>query len=423
MFEVIDTLSKGRFLISKEKINLRDFLNFSVLVLIGLYIFINPFPHLTAIKETSFYLSFLILLILLFRRKTDFSFTTPLTIPFILFIGWTFTGLFFALDKENSIHDFYSHLLRYIVLYFIIITVFNSRKRFTTLSRIIIASSTTYSIWGIIYFYLIMGYSWATRYSYGGAKGFLGYEVSGNSLCVLVIFSILLSLNLFMNSSPRGRIILFLCTIPQLTLIFLIQSKGGFIALFLSVMMILWKNRKLQLAALILLVVITAMSPIKKRFSVDQFIKNYRIRMMFTTLEIVKDYPIIGIGFGNLTYGEKIDLEMYNNRVPEKFRQKSDLIIGSPHNMLLNILVRLGVVGLALFLFIIAIFVRMCWQCIRYGKDDVVKNWGLCMLSAFLAFFVIGMADQMFHHFTEVVLYTILSMGTIIWRINKEPSV
>lgn len=292
-----------------------------------------------------------------------------------------------------------------------------------TLSRIIIASSTTYSIGGIIYFYLIMGYGWTTRYSYGAAKGLLGYEVSGNSLCVLVIFSILLSLNFFMKSSPRGRIILILCMIPQLALTFLIQSKGGLIALLLSVMLMLWKNRKILLAVLILLVVITAMSPIKNRFSVNQFIQNHRIRMMFTTLEIVKDYPITGIGFGNETYGKKMDLEMYNNRVPEKYRQRSDLIILAPHNMLLNILVRLGVIGLALFLFIIAMFVGMCWQYIRYGTDDFVKNWGLCILSAFLAFFVIGMADQMFHHFTEVVFYTILSMGTILWRINIEPSV
>ncbi|UCE74400.1 MAG: O-antigen ligase family protein [Methanomassiliicoccales archaeon] len=145
--------------------------------------------------------------------------------------------------------------------------------------------------------------------------------------------------------------------------------------------------------------------------------------MMFTTLEIVKDYPVMGIGFGNETYGKKVDLEIYNNRVPEKYRQKNNNIILAPHNMLLNILVRLGVVGLSLFLFIIVIFVRMCWHCIRYGTDDFVKDWGLSIVSTFLAFFLIGMIDQMFHHFTEVVLFTILSMGTILWRINKESSV
>jgi len=403
-----------------KDINIFELLNHSVPVFMGIFIFINPFPHMTAIKEICFYLSCLILLLLLFRRKADFSFTTPLMIPFILFIGWTVVGLFFALDKENSIHDFYSHLLRYIVFYFIVINVFNSRKRFMTLSRIIIASSTAYSILGIFYFYLIMGYTWTTRYSYGAAKGFLGYEVSGNSLCVLVIFSILLSLNLSMNSSSRGRIILIFCMIPQLALVFLIQSRGGFLALFLSVMLILWKNRKIQLAALILLVVITAISPIKNRLTVNHFIQNYRIKMMFTTLEIVKDYPVIGIGFGNETYGKKLDLEMYNNRVTEKYRQKNNLIILAPHNMLLNILVRLGVVGLALFLFIIGLFVRMCWQCTRYGTDDFVKNWGLCIISALLAFFIIGMVEQVFHHVTEVVLYTIFSMGTILWRLNES---
>ena len=142
--------------------------------------------------------------------------------------------------------------------------------------------------------------------------------------------------------------------------------------------------------------------------------------MMFTTLEIVKDYPVIGIGFGNETYGKKVDLEMYNNRVPKKYRQNHNSIIAAPHNMFLNILVRTGFGGLALFLFILFVFVRMCWRCVSYGEDDFVKTWTLCIVSAFLAFLIIGMFEQMFHHVTEVVLYTILSMGTILWNLNES---
>jgi len=332
-------------------------------------------------------------------------------------------GLFFALDKENSIHDFYSHLLRYVVIYFILINFFNSKKRFINLSRIIIISSTSYSILGLFYFYIIMGHSWTTRFSYGNV-GLLGYEVFGSSICALVIFSILLSLNFFMDRSLRRKVTFGLCLIPQIALVFLVQSQGAYIALFLSLIVLLWRNKKTLLSALVILVIVTAISPIKGRLSglttMEGISGNYRIKMMFTTLEIVKDYPVAGIGFGNETYGKKVDLRMYNNRAPEKYRQSSNNIIAAPHNMFLNILVRTGFLGLALFLSILFVFARMCWRCVRYGEDDFVKKWALCIVSAFLAFLVIGMFEQMFHHVTEMILYTILSMGTILWSLNES---
>ena len=234
MFELIDTPSKERFLRWKEKATVWDFLHAIVLIFMGIYIFINPFPHMTAVKGICFYLSALLVCALIIFKKMDFSFRSPLLAPFCLFTAWVLYGLFFAVDKENSIHDFHAHLLRYIALYFILINVFNSRKQFIALTRIIIASSTTYSILGIFYFYFILGNSWATRFSYGASKGFLGYEVAGNSLCALVIFSILLTLSLFRNASFRQNVFLVFCLIPQIAFVFLVQSRGAYIALFLS---------------------------------------------------------------------------------------------------------------------------------------------------------------------------------------------
>lgn len=425
MVALIDTLSKERFLGWKEKATVWGSLEWILLVLMGAYIFINPFPHMTAVKGICLYLSLFLVCAFIIFKKIDFSFRTPLLIPFCLFTGWVLYGLFFAVDKENSIHDFHAHLLRYIAVYFILINVFNSRKRFMALSRTIIASAVTYSIVGISYYYLILGNSWTERYSYveavsGFAKGWLGYEVSGNSLCVLMIFSMLLTLGFLRKGAFRHNLALVLCLIPQLAFVFLVQSRGAYVALILSLIVLLWNNKKVQVAVLILFVVLVAMLPVKDRISVDSFKHDYRVKMLLTTLEVVKDYPVIGIGFGNETYANTIDLEMYNNRVPEEYRQMKGYITRAPHNMLLNILVRTGFLGLALFLSLLFVFFWMCCRCALRGRDEFIRKWGLCMCSVFLSFFVIGMFEQMFHHFTEVLLYTILAMGTILWRLNNN---
>ncbi|MCK4468783.1 MAG: hypothetical protein KAU60_10565 [Desulfobacterales bacterium] len=138
-------------------------LNLSVPILMGIFIFFNPFPHTTAIKEICFYSSFFIVLILIYFKKIDFSFKSPLTLPFVLFTAWAFIGLFFALDKGNSIHDFHAHLLKYLVLYYILINSFNSRKQLVGLSWMIIVSATIFSIGEIYYFYFMLGNSFSAK--------------------------------------------------------------------------------------------------------------------------------------------------------------------------------------------------------------------------------------------------------------------
>jgi hypothetical protein len=48
----------------KEK--LFKILIFNVPILMGIYLFLNPFPHTTAIKEISFYTSVMIVILLVF---------------------------------------------------------------------------------------------------------------------------------------------------------------------------------------------------------------------------------------------------------------------------------------------------------------------------------------------------------------------
>jgi O-antigen ligase len=157
-------LIKTQFTKPNNVFKIFDFLNQSVPVLVGVFIFFNPFPHTTAFKEISFYLSVVIVVVLVLFKRTEISLKTPLLIPFGIFVFWSFLSIFWALNVENSIHDFYSHLIRYIILYFIIISFFNSKKRLVCLSWVIIISSTVFSVGGLIYYYLILNNSLSVRF-------------------------------------------------------------------------------------------------------------------------------------------------------------------------------------------------------------------------------------------------------------------
>ena len=381
-------------------------LNLSVPVLMGIFIFLNPFPHITSLKEACFYGSVIITLILACFRKIDFSFKSPLTLPFALFFIWVFIGLFFALDKGGSIHDFRTHLLKYIVFYYILINYFNSSNRLVYLSWIVIFSSAIFSAGEIIYFYAMLGNTLSTKLVTGIA------EVPVNLIGFFAVPAAIFSFhNIITDNNLRIKIISLLCLLPISILCFLTQTRSTVLALFLSVIILCFKNKKILVVCLGILFIATAMSPIKDRITNGDLIRALRLGIHYTTLQVIKDFPIMGIGFGMETYGngEFFDLKKYNKKVPEKYR---GYIYTDPHSMPFSIAVRTGLIGLAFFLNILFVTFMMGWRCIRQGKDD---DWARSLISAVVAVLVIGFFEPSFSHVPEVVIYTLLAMMTIVF--------
>jgi len=410
----IDTVLKVNEQNARKKIF--KILNLSVPILMGTFIFFTPFPHTTAIKEICFYLSVFIVPILIYFKKIGFSFRSPLTLPLALFVIWVFIGLFFALDKGSSLHDFRAHLLKYLAIYYILINFFSCRKRLIILSWIIIVSATIFSIGGLTYFYFIIKTPISTRF---GFSHMMNIDLIG----FVTIFAILLSLHQFkLENSLYRKIILFVCLLGTLMATFLTMSKGSLLALFVALIVFFVKRNNLLVIFLIIfsLIAVKTVPALKARFKPSAILQNERIGINLTTLEIIKDYPVTGIGFGMETYGYSgfIDLSKYNAMIPPQYRQGTP--IRSPHNSFADIAVRTGVVGLALFLFVYFVFVRLGWNVIRYGKDDFIKNWGICMMAAFISVVIQGLfADGMFGP-QAIVLYTIFAIMTILWQLNTE---
>ncbi len=392
-------------------------LKLSVPILMGIFIFFNPFPHTTTIKETCFYGSVIIILILICFKKIEFSFKSPLTLPFALFTAWVFIGLFFALDKGSSLHDFRAHLLKYLVLYYILINSFNSRKQLVGLSWIIIISATIFSIGEIYYFYFMLGNSLSTKLVPGLP------EISVNRIGFITVTAALFSLHhIIIGSNLYVKTISFICLFPLCILSVLTQARSTVAALFLSVIILCFKNKKILIACLGIILIVIYISPLKNRFIHANPITGLRLDINYTTFEVIKDFPIIGIGFGMGTYKNAniIDLTAYNKKVPVKYRQKS--IHTDPHSMPFSIAVRTGLIGFTLFLYILFISFKICWNCFRHGKDDSIKRWGRCVASAFVTVIIIGVFESGFDHVSEVVFYTILAMMTIVWRLGNVSS-
>ena len=110
----------------------------------------------------------------------------------------------------------------------------------------------------------------------------------------------------------------------------------------------------------------------------------------------------------------------YNQEVDEKHRMTH--LYNAPHNMIVDTATRVGLVGLALFLYALFMFLRMGWHLIRNGRDEFAKHWSLCIMGAFVAVFIQGMSENTLSGPPAVILYVIFAMMTILWRMQDEPT-
>ncbi len=415
-------------------------LNGGVLCLMGIFIFFNPFPHTTSIQEISFYLSVFLVVLGIITQKMPFSFTSPLSLPLALFTLWAGLGLFFALDPENSLHDFYAHLLKYLMLYYILINAFNSNERIKWLSWIIIISATVFCVGALGYEYIILGAS-----ENSARLGARFVHPPTNLIGVICLFAVIIAIHYLAEKgrSWKSRSLLGFCLLPLLVVTVLTQSRSNLVAMGMVAVILLSKYKKVLLVFVLLFALFVCLTPIKDRLFIsgksnigDKWSLIHRVSMAYISYEILKDYPIVGTGFGDKTFQNRkvLDLNAYNERIPKKFRLDAlgsrflnlegpgtvEFLFKRPHSMFSSVGVRMGLVGLVFFLYLLFSAGWLCWKTMQHGQNVFVKGWGRCMMAAFVMFLIKGSLDPIFAHVTEVVLFTILAMITIVWKLNQK---
>lgn len=396
------------------------FLNQCIPVLMGIYIFCIPFPYTTAITNICFYLSLAIVLVLIVFKHIDFTFNTPLAFPLILFLIWAILSIFWSLNRGNSLYDVWGHLTNHIILFFLLVNFFNSRRRLAILSWTVVISAAAFSLVGMFYYYVILGDSiHATRFGFLLSNSInWSTELPVNFIGTITVFSIILCLHLSYQEFRLYRhAAIIACMIPILIATILTQSRGTFVALIIALIIQLFiKPKKILLLFILAIAVIITLFPLQDRIAANSF--NERLKINYFTYEVIKDYPLTGIGFGMQTFVNNIDKSLYMKRLPEKYRPAE---VYTPHNLLLDITVRLGLIGLILFLYITFAFGKICWKTMKYARDADIKSYAECMAISFIAYFTIGLVEPLFlFGASAIVFYIILAIMTILWRLNKN---
>lgn len=384
--------------------------------LIALVVALNPFPHTTTIQQAAYYLSLLLTVCYLVRQR-DISFLqTPFTLPVALFTLWACIGLFFAIDVETSVHDFRAHLLEYIALYIVLITFVHSPQRLVILAWLIVLFMTMAAALELYKFYGAGGHPWSERFILADPQ----YPVG--PFGVMAFYAALLALTLLRLQKHWGRLLLIPCLLLLLITVFCVQTRAILVAMPFAFLMFFWHKKKVMALALALSLtaggfIVTVVRP---GTTTTGYIP--RLTINYISYLLLKEHPIMGIGFGISTFGNPkfIDHKAYMAQVPASIR-KEDEPITNPHNMWLEVPVRTGLVGLALFVAIVVTGFRQSFRLATQGSDERAQLWGMTGAAALVFFCIYGLFNAVFLDFIETLLCVSLAMVTCVsrWRPDR----
>ncbi|MRR18222.1 MAG: O-antigen ligase family protein, partial [Deltaproteobacteria bacterium] len=384
-------------------------LTLGVPVLVGLFIFFTPFPYTTSQNQICFYSALGIALFLVITRHVVPDLKTPLIYPFAFFFLWSGLSLLWALNFENSLHDILTHLLNALILYLMVITFFKSRARLDVLKWLLVASAVIFSCVGLVYYYGVMA-SPIGEIRLGGllADGrHVSTELPGNMIGTLLIPALIFCSHFYRQyEQPRHKLFVILCAVIIFSAMVLTQSRGTLAAFFIAaVALLIIKNKKLLPLFLLGMVLALVFSPVRSRTDlVNNFIE--RIKINYVMLNVIRDYPLTGIGFGMRTVSDTLDLPKYVGALPENYRPEQ---IITPHNLLIDVAVRLGLIGLGLFVWILFTFAGMVWVMIRRTRDPALRRCVIDVGIALVAYFIIGLAEPVFLFSASAMYFYILA--------------
>ena len=345
-------------------------------------------------------LLFMYSLVGVYLFKELFKEHNPLTkssvdIPIILYVIVMVISTATSITFIGSFRDLALHLggLSFV---FVIANSITNKKDFNIIVTILVFSATLVALYGL-YQYVVgvdIEAAWLDVENNPDVKvRVFSFFNNPNILAEYLVMIIPISVSLFWYTKRLDKKIIFLgTTLIMILALVLTLSRGGWIGFaFSALVFILLIEKRLLLSIIpislgaIYLLPQTILNRILSIGNLADSSNAYRIKMWGITLDIIRDYPMAGVGFGHLPF--KQTYETYIRTMP----------IYHSHNTYLQTAAETGIPGLIVFLFFLFILFKYSINSLNKTEDRYIRILSAGVLS--------GVAGVLAHGLVENVLY------------------
>jgi len=370
-------------------INLKLLIVFSSLLL---FKYVYSFKINQEVSLKLFTILLVVIWIIKIINNNEYSFEkTRLNIPIILFILLMSISLLKGQSFMACLND-YIIFLFYFLIYFLIINNINDKTEFNLLIKLIFIISVIIAIYALIQYYgfdpFLKELSAIT--STIGQKNWVSNYLA---LVFPIIFSYFL-----LENNRENKLYYYLSLSVIYAALMICQSRGIWISISLTIIIAIYiiykykfyaifkKNKKWLILLLVTFIIITIIystdNPLNKSaitvpqralstFDEQDPSINTRLLIWKTTLEMIKEKPIFGLGIGTF----KILYLDYQASILRKNPNYTKYVANAKesHNEYLQIGAELGIVGLGVFLYILFIFYNSILYYLEKKNNDKDK--------------------------------------------------
>lgn len=336
---------------------------------------------------------------------------TELNLPIYVFVLINLISLIMSTAHILSIRGFFFKLLELVMLYFMVVETFNSKKKINVILTTMLFSMVVVGIDGI--FQYVKGVDFLRHYPILSNNRIQGPFSNPNGLAgwLLVMFPLSLSFaystdEYIINSSIRYswlknsiKPLAYLLSGLLLVCLALTYARGAWVAALLSLVFLgIFCNKKMitaKVASMLVLIFYIESHINSRTYSTAKSSMVIRLDLWREALAIIRDFPLVGSGLN--TYA-----------LMAKTYKASENTGFYPHNSYLQMAAEIGILGLLSFIWIIVSLFRVSVSNINKSLNKFYKYILLGLLT--------GLLGLLAHSFVDVDFYA-LQLASLMWLI------
>jgi putative inorganic carbon (HCO3(-)) transporter len=345
---------------------------------------------------------------------------TPFDAPIALLVALSAASVLVSPDRWLSFYNYYHLMGRYILLYYLVVNNLSSFDQMKRLVQALLLSAGLVAAYGFYQYYNGMDIS-ALEWVDGNQFPDLKVRVfstlhNPNLLAGFLVVMMALAAGLGLNARGKRGKLAFLCFVAALGVcLALTYSRGAWLSLLAVVAAygVLYSRKTFWLLLLVPVVVVAGQDALLERLlsivHPTDSSSLLRLAMWESTLSMIAEKPLLGIGWGSywLVYPE-YDFFINNARTT----------IYHAHNMYLHLAAEIGIPGLMAFLAVMAGHARLAADTALAAADRWVGGLMLGVLAAIVSLAVGGLTDFVLFNPQMAMLFWLLCALTVVVSLN-----